>query len=157
MVYRVRGTILFAAETTMQPNDVNPISDTIETDAKEPFHEPVSASSTSEEAEANKHQPLNRQCSLGGKHEASGDAGDAGHASEKPGAISQGQQEPAIDGPPDSGLTAWMTVVGGFCSMFVSFGWTNCECPRIPGSSICYGSTSCITSYPIPRASKCCY
>ncbi|PYI11581.1 MFS general substrate transporter [Aspergillus sclerotiicarbonarius CBS 121057] len=107
----------------MQPNEVNPVSDTIETDAKEPLHEPISASSISEDAEANKNEHVDRQHSLGGKHEASGDAGDA---SEKPGAISQGQQEPPIDGPPDSGFAAWMTVVGGFCSMFVSFGWTNC-------------------------------
>ncbi|KAJ5532950.1 MFS transporter asaE [Penicillium frequentans] len=28
--------------------------------------------------------------------------------------------------PPDGGLQAWMTVLGGFCGLFVSFGWINC-------------------------------
>ncbi|KAJ5949375.1 MFS transporter asaE [Penicillium verhagenii] len=28
--------------------------------------------------------------------------------------------------PPDGGLDAWMTVLGGFCGLFVSFGWINC-------------------------------
>ncbi|KAL3450935.1 major facilitator superfamily domain-containing protein [Aspergillus insuetus] len=30
------------------------------------------------------------------------------------------------DGPPDGGLRAWLTVVGAFCGMFVSFGWISC-------------------------------
>lgn len=29
----------------------------------------------------------------------------------------------------DGGLKAWMVVFGGFCGMFVSFGWINCEVP----------------------------
>ncbi|KAJ5630948.1 MFS transporter asaE [Penicillium longicatenatum] len=28
--------------------------------------------------------------------------------------------------PPDGGLQAWLTVLGGFCGLFVSFGWINC-------------------------------
>ncbi|KKK22057.1 hypothetical protein AOCH_005620 [Aspergillus ochraceoroseus] len=28
--------------------------------------------------------------------------------------------------PPDGGLRAWWTVAGGFCGLFVSFGWINC-------------------------------
>ena len=28
---------------------------------------------------------------------------------------------------PDGGLQAWLVVVGGFCAIFCSFGWINCE------------------------------
>lgn len=28
---------------------------------------------------------------------------------------------------PDGGLEAWLVVLGAFCSLFVSFGWINCE------------------------------
>ena len=28
---------------------------------------------------------------------------------------------------PDGGLKAWLVVFGGFCSLFVSFGWINCK------------------------------
>ena len=28
--------------------------------------------------------------------------------------------------PPDGGLHAWLTVLGAFCGLFVSFGWINC-------------------------------
>lgn len=28
--------------------------------------------------------------------------------------------------PPDGGFKAWATVVGGWCCLFVSFGWINC-------------------------------
>jgi MFS family permease len=28
--------------------------------------------------------------------------------------------------PPDGGIKAWMVVLGGFCGLFVSFGWINC-------------------------------
>ncbi|KAJ5082920.1 monocarboxylate permease [Penicillium argentinense] len=28
--------------------------------------------------------------------------------------------------PPDGGLKAWITVLGAFCGLFVSFGWINC-------------------------------
>jgi hypothetical protein len=27
---------------------------------------------------------------------------------------------------PDGGLKAWLCVLGGFCSLFCSFGWINC-------------------------------
>jgi hypothetical protein len=29
--------------------------------------------------------------------------------------------------PPDGGLEAWAVVAGGFCAVFASFGWINCE------------------------------
>jgi hypothetical protein len=29
--------------------------------------------------------------------------------------------------PPDGGLAAWLVVLGGFCTVFASFGWINCE------------------------------
>lgn len=35
--------------------------------------------------------------------------------------------EPASDGPPDGGAEAWLVVFGGFCAVFSSFGWINCE------------------------------
>lgn len=28
---------------------------------------------------------------------------------------------------PDGGLEAWLVVLGGFCLVFASFGWINCE------------------------------
>jgi hypothetical protein len=34
---------------------------------------------------------------------------------------------PPPEGPPDGGLRAWLTVVGAFCGMFVSFGWISCK------------------------------
>jgi hypothetical protein len=34
---------------------------------------------------------------------------------------------PNPDNFPDGGLQAWMVVAGGFCSIFCSFGWINCE------------------------------
>jgi hypothetical protein len=30
--------------------------------------------------------------------------------------------------PPDGGMEAWMSVLGAFCGLFVSFGWINCMC-----------------------------
>lgn len=32
--------------------------------------------------------------------------------------------------PPDGGLEAWMSVLGAFCGLFVSFGWINCMCSQ---------------------------
>lgn len=31
---------------------------------------------------------------------------------------------------PDGGLQAWLVVLGGFCTIFASFGWINCTFPR---------------------------
>jgi hypothetical protein len=31
------------------------------------------------------------------------------------------------DRHPDGGLQAWAVVLGGFCCLFCSFGWTNCR------------------------------
>ena len=28
---------------------------------------------------------------------------------------------------PDGGVKAWLCVLGGFCSLFCSFGWINCK------------------------------
>ncbi|KAJ2975248.1 hypothetical protein NQ176_g5629 [Zarea fungicola] len=33
---------------------------------------------------------------------------------------------PDPNAPPDGGLSAWTTVLGGFCCVFASFGWINC-------------------------------
>lgn len=30
--------------------------------------------------------------------------------------------------PPDGGAEAWLSVLGAFCGLFVSFGWINCMC-----------------------------
>jgi hypothetical protein len=35
---------------------------------------------------------------------------------------------PSLDTFPDGGWEAWLMVVGGFCTVFSSFGWINCEC-----------------------------
>ena len=32
---------------------------------------------------------------------------------------------------PDGGLEAWLVVFGGFCCLFVSFGWINCKRARV--------------------------
>jgi hypothetical protein len=29
--------------------------------------------------------------------------------------------------PPDGGFQAWLVVLGGFCTVFASFGWINCK------------------------------
>jgi hypothetical protein len=34
---------------------------------------------------------------------------------------------PNPDDFPDGGFQAWLVVVGGFCAVFCSFGWINCE------------------------------
>jgi hypothetical protein len=34
---------------------------------------------------------------------------------------------PNPDDFPDGGFQAWLVVVGGFCAVFSSFGWINCE------------------------------
>ena len=33
---------------------------------------------------------------------------------------------PNADSFPDGGLEAWLVVLGGFCTVFASFGWINC-------------------------------
>jgi hypothetical protein len=38
---------------------------------------------------------------------------------------------------PDGGFQAWLVVAGGFCAVFCSFGWINCEHrSRSQGSTI---------------------
>jgi hypothetical protein len=34
---------------------------------------------------------------------------------------------PNPDDFPDGGFEAWLVVLGGFCAVFSSFGWINCE------------------------------
>lgn len=38
---------------------------------------------------------------------------------------------PAMSPAPDGGLQAWLVVLGGFCVLFVSFGWINCMSHQI--------------------------
>ncbi|KAJ5391254.1 monocarboxylate permease [Penicillium cosmopolitanum] len=47
-------------------------------------------------------------------------------ASEKTIQASDSQGPPPPGPPPDGGFQAWMTVLGAFCGLFVSFGWINC-------------------------------
>lgn len=45
---------------------------------------------------------------------------------------------PAAPNPadfPDGGLEAWLVVLGGFCTVFASFGWINCE-PAVISSNL---------------------
>ncbi len=35
--------------------------------------------------------------------------------------------KPSPDDFPDGGFQAWLVVMGGFCAVFCSFGWINCE------------------------------
>jgi hypothetical protein len=37
----------------------------------------------------------------------------------------QFEAKPATGGPPDGGLTAWLVVLGAWCTSFCSFGWIN--------------------------------
>lgn len=39
----------------------------------------------------------------------------------------QKPETPGLGPPPDGGLQAWLTVLAGFCGLFVSFGWINCR------------------------------
>ncbi|PWY88426.1 MFS general substrate transporter [Aspergillus heteromorphus CBS 117.55] len=108
----------------MQHNEDHIVSDAVEEDRKEAIGTHGSASSTGDDVEANKDnnvqrpQPLEEE-----KHDVNGGLGDG---SEKSSTIVQAQSTLVADEPPDGGYEAWMTVVGGFCGMFVSFGWTNC-------------------------------
>jgi hypothetical protein len=40
--------------------------------------------------------------------------------------------------PRDGGITAWLAVLGGFCGMFVSFGWINCTTSTICPNTAAY-------------------
>jgi hypothetical protein len=49
--------------------------------------------------------------------------------SEKSEAVTPAPAGPPGPGPPpDGGSEAWMSVLGAFCGLFVSFGWINCMC-----------------------------
>jgi hypothetical protein len=43
--------------------------------------------------------------------------------------VAETPRNPMIDPSsfPDGGVEAWVVVLGGFCALFVSFGWVNCE------------------------------
>ncbi|GLB04815.1 hypothetical protein AtubIFM57258_010835 [Aspergillus tubingensis] len=100
------------------PNEAMPASDVVEDDTKEPFHLPVSASDTSDDVEAQQSDTQGTTTS----GEKPGENPTAGHTSEKSSVIVQDHQPASTpEGPPDGGLAAWMTVFGGFCSMFGPF------------------------------------
>lgn len=42
---------------------------------------------------------------------------------------------PSAGPPPDGGLNAWLAVLGGFCGLFVSFGWINCRLMLLQGTA----------------------
>lgn len=45
---------------------------------------------------------------------------------EDPLKIEEGQSEPElISKAPDGGMTAWLVVLGAWCTSFCGFGWTN--------------------------------
>lgn len=39
---------------------------------------------------------------------------------------------PGVGPPPDGGMPAWLSVLGAFCGLFVSFGWINCKPYPLP-------------------------
>ena len=51
-------------------------------------------------------------------------------------AVASGEKEapapaaPDFGPPPDGGWEAWLVVAGGFCTIFASFGWINCQCDQ---------------------------
>ncbi|GLA59994.1 hypothetical protein AtubIFM54640_011419 [Aspergillus tubingensis] len=100
------------------PNEAIPASEPVGHDVKEPFHLPVSASDTSDDVEAQQSDTQGTTTS----GEKPGENPTAGHTSEKSSVIVQDHQPASTpEGPPDGGLAAWMTVFGGFCSMFGPF------------------------------------
>lgn len=62
----------------------------------------------------------------GDAEKATGTQSDADASIEKSDIPAAGPPGPGP--PPDGGLNAWMAVLGGFCGLFVSFGWINCKC-----------------------------
>jgi hypothetical protein len=55
-----------------------------------------------------------------GQREAISDPEKAGNQ------VNVNPSPPTMSPPPDGGLEAWSVVAGGFCVLFVSFGWINC-------------------------------
>lgn len=53
--------------------------------------------------------------------------------SEKPQGPPPGTWDPRQN--PDGGRQAWLCVLGGFCTLFCSFGWINCEWTTINACS----------------------
>lgn len=61
------------------------------------------------------------------EHEKQGDVEDAEKGWRPPSNIFDPRQNP------DGGLKAWLCVLGGFCTLFCSFGWINCTTiPDVP-------------------------
>lgn len=62
-------------------------------------------------------------------------------------------QQPAFDPSafPDGGLKAWTVVAGAFASLFVSFGWINCEW----NPSVCPAVKPSFTDTDMNQASAC--
>lgn len=52
--------------------------------------------------------------------------------------ISDPSDPPGPGPPPDGGFEAWMTVVGAFCGLFVSFGWINCTFALVRDGNVCH-------------------
>ncbi|OJJ98031.1 hypothetical protein ASPACDRAFT_53556 [Aspergillus aculeatus ATCC 16872] len=82
-------------------------------DINELYHSHGSTSTTQVDVEADKDEHADgRQHPLEAAQEGSSNTSDS---------LAQGPK-----GAPDGGVEAWLTVLGGFCAMFVSFGWVNC-------------------------------
>ncbi|PYH46868.1 putative MFS monocarboxylate transporter (Mct) [Aspergillus saccharolyticus JOP 1030-1] len=93
-------------------------------DINELYHSHDSTSTTQFDAEPGKEEPVGGRQPTGMKPEGGRDTNDA---VEKIGAAAVTTQlARGPEGAPDGGMKAWLTVLGGFCGMFVSFGWVNC-------------------------------
>lgn len=84
-----------------------------------------SSSLSGKEKGAMDHTPPQRPQNDEAEDTASNDKpGDIEQAvSEKPQGPPPGAFDPRQN--PDGGLKAWLTVLGGFCALFCSFGWIN--------------------------------
>lgn len=85
----------------------------------------MTASSIQLDRDPEKTQPVEKQ--------TAGQFVQESHDAEKAEQVTQtAAPEPAPPSmPPDGGWQAWLVVMGAFCSLFVSFGWINCE--LLPG------------------------
>lgn len=57
---------------------------------------------------------------------STGDALAKPHQTDEPKVIEDAVKPAALEAPPDGGVQAWLAVLGGFCTVFASFGWINC-------------------------------
>ncbi|PYI30272.1 MFS general substrate transporter [Aspergillus indologenus CBS 114.80] len=94
-------------------------------DINELYHSHGSTSTTQVDAEPDKDERVDgRQRPLEAAQEGSSNTIDSVEKIGAAAATTQLAQGP--QGAPDGGMAAWLTVLGGFCAMFVSFGWVNC-------------------------------